>query len=152
MEKHSQKRLTSEHIPSPPDPRGPGLGTRNFGHYTLRDATASTPGDSWNLPLQSHLHLHCLSHSISVFYVCRGTPGRELSQQDTTVQDAFPQGWRRTTEINENFSLFFYHFLTHCQEEAQILPHEKARNRKHHISIIIEAAALLSLSSELLDH
>lgn len=151
MEKHSQKRLTSEHIPSPPDPRGPGLGTRNFGHYTLRDATASTPGDSWNLPLQSHLHLHCLSHSISVFYVCRGTPGRELSQQDTTVQDAFPQGWR-TTEINENFSLFFYHFLTHCQEEAQILPHEKARNRKHHISIIIEAAALLSLSSELLDH
>lgn len=95
MEKHSQERLTSEHILYPPNPRDPGLGTRNFGHYILRGATASIPGDSRNLPLQSHLHLHCLSQSISLFYVCQGTSGRELSHQDTTAQDAFPQGWKK---------------------------------------------------------
>lgn len=43
----------------------------------------------------------------------------------------------------------FYHFLTHCQKEARILPHEKVRHRKHHI---IKAADLLPLSSELLDN
>lgn len=52
----------------------------------------------------------------------------------------------------ENFSLSFYHFVTYCQKEAQISPYEKARHRKCHISIIINAVALLSLSSELLHH
>lgn len=52
----------------------------------------------------------------------------------------------------ENFSLSFYHFVTYCQKKAQISPYEKARHRKCHISIIINAVALLSLPSELLHH
>lgn len=34
----------------------------------------------------------------SVCSVCQGTQGRELGHQDTTAQDAFPQGWRRAKE------------------------------------------------------